>query len=88
MHHKLTLRVRQFVYEAFRELGVDYDIQPFESFLIQGGYYCGRRFTCEHLSATWRFEDNQVTVYDAGGAIRKVIDVPSDYLAATQARAA
>ncbi len=81
MHHQTTLRVRQLVYEAFREMGVGDPIEPHESMLIQGGYFCGRRFICGDFQAVWFFEDNQVKVYSADGGVWKVFDlVASDVM--------
>ena len=77
----ITLRVRELIYNKFRELGAPSDIDPHESLLIQDGHFCGRRFTYDGMQAIWFFEDNEVKVYGRDGSVSEVFNVTDDTVA-------
>ena len=64
-------QVRLLVLDVFSQHGNDdEDLQ--ESILINGGFYCGRRFEAGGLSAVWFIEENQVKFYGRDGALVEV----------------
>lgn len=40
-----------------------------ESILISNGYYCGRKFVCDEVSAVWFTEENEVKIYGSTGSL-------------------
>jgi len=68
-HAQLTLHVRQVAHQALHRHGASADVEPNESFLIQDGYYFGRRFTCDNLQAIWLLEDNRIRLSDEEGNV-------------------
>lgn len=58
-------------------MGVAVDSHLSESILIQGGYYCGRRFTRDGIQAVWFAEEGQLKFYCREGTVVEVCTLPS-----------
>lgn len=76
-HLQLTMHVRTIINDKFRQMGVSDGTVATESMLMQDGFFCGRRFLCEHLQAVWFFEDNQIRFYDQDGNVTLQCSVES-----------
>ena len=40
-----------------------------ETFVIRDGFFCGRRFSADALSAYWNLRENQIELYDDTGEL-------------------
>ena len=74
MSHSVQLeRIRRFVLRTFLQYGADDSCSVGETILVQNGYYCGRRFTCNELHAVWFVEEGELKFYGEDGTVFKVI---------------
>jgi hypothetical protein len=70
MHYAhLTAEVRQHTRRRLEDLGAEAHAELIETILIRDGYYCGRRFECDGLSAVWFVEEGQVKFYQRDGSV-------------------
>jgi hypothetical protein len=73
MSHSVQLeRIRRFVQKAFVRIGTDASSSIRETILVQSGYYCGRRFSCDNLHAVWFVEEGELKFYGADGTVLEV----------------
>jgi hypothetical protein len=87
MSHSLQLeRIRHFVQQTFVQFSADASSNVRETILVQNGYYCGRRFTCNELQAVWFVEEGELKFYGPDGTVLKVTE--TDALARDDGRAA
>jgi hypothetical protein len=87
MSHSVILeRIRHFVQQTFAQIDADAPSAIRETILVQNGYYCGRRFTCNELHAVWFVEEGELKFYGPDGAVLKVTDTRA--IAGDESRAA
>jgi hypothetical protein len=72
MSQSMTDSVRHRIREWFEQFGAAPGAPMHETILIKAGYFCGRRFSCDGLTAVWFVEENQVKVYDRQGKLLAV----------------
>lgn len=72
---------RQQVFEAARQLGVSEEeaAHPLETILLDDGFYVGRRFRWETLSAIWFHDEGTVEFYDETDALVQAIHLKTDH---------
>ncbi len=73
MHHaQHTFQVRQFITEAFVDLGARPESPVRETILIRNAQYCGRRFDRDGFQAIWFVEEGEVKFYGPDGLLLRV----------------
>ena len=70
-----TDTIRRQIREILAQHGVAADAELCESLLIQGGFFCGRRFSADGFSAVWFVEENELKIYDPQGQVLQVHDL-------------
>lgn len=71
-----TSGVRQMIRQKLTVHGAKLTSTPDESILISNGYFCGRKFVCDQLTAVWFVEENQVKIYSETGALLEMFHPP------------
>ncbi len=61
--------IRRQVRRVFQQHGASSDCDMCESLLIRSGFFCGRRFEMDGLSAIWFVEENELKVYGRDGQL-------------------
>ena len=77
-HSQILDNAREFVAHTWAEFGADLSAPRAETILIRDGYYCGRRFQCDGLSAVWFIEEQEVKFYDRQGQVTRVAALQED----------
>lgn len=73
MSHQVILQqIRNQIRDRFERLGADSTHPIIETILIRNGYYCGRRFEQDRLTAVWFILENQIKCFDRTGALLEV----------------
>jgi hypothetical protein len=73
MHHaQHTFQIRQFIAEAFLDLGARPESAVRETILIRNAQYCGRRFDRDGFQAIWFVEEDEVKFYGPDGLLLRV----------------
>jgi len=85
-HSVLLERIRHFVQQTFVQFDADASSSIRETILVQNGFYCGRRFSCNELHAVWFVEEGELKFYGPDGSVLKVTD--TDALAGNEGRVA
>lgn len=87
MSHSVQLeRIRQFVRQTFAQVHADASSSIRETILIQNGFYCGRRFSCNESHAVWFVEEGELKFYGPDGSVLKMTQ--TDAIANDEGRAA
>jgi hypothetical protein len=82
MHFQPTDKIRHKLREVVSQrLTSSTDTTIFETTLIRGGMYCGRRFSLLGFSVIYFFEEEQIKVYTPSGELERTCTL-SDFLAA------
>ncbi len=81
-HENLTDLIRRSIRQLFERAGAPPNQPIRETFLIRGGYFCGRRFRCGDLSAVWFIDENQIKLYGPNGQLLAVHNVQQSIPAA------
>lgn len=70
----ITEAVRHQVRGMMRRFGAGDDSQLRESILIKDGFFCGRRFQIDGLTAVWFVEESELKFYDREGNLLDVAE--------------
>ena len=65
----LAETIRHQIRDHFQQHGVAENAELCESLLIRDGFFCGRRFEMDGLSAIWFVEEDELKVYDRDGTV-------------------
>lgn len=72
-HSPQTDRIRQAVDASLAELGLA-DLRCLGArFLVEDGFYVGRRFLFDGLEADWSIAENRIDFFDAQGRLVKSV---------------
>jgi len=71
---------RRQVFEAARQLGISEEevAHPLETILLDDGFYVGRRFRWETLSAVWFHDEGTIEFYREDGSLLQAIRLEAE----------
>ena len=76
-HYELTEQIRGRIQDLLSDIGAAEGALS-ETVLIRDGYYCGRRFELDGLSAVWFIEENQIKCFSRDGSLHTVVDAVTE----------